>query len=256
MSEPFGALTGTTEAFEFRIGEWLAQPTLNRLGRGATTVHLRPKLMDILLYLARRAGQVVPQGELLEAVWARRFMAESALTRCMAELRETLGDVAAAPTYIETITKRGYRLVARVEWMEPADGAEPGGASAGRAPVAGPGSNRRSPAAAGPGPGPCCGVVWGEREIALAEGENVIGRVGEATVRVSSSKVSRRHARIVVIGGRALLEDLGSKNGTYLWGRRVAGPTELSDGDEICIGRDVLVFRFCYPTCTTDTDAR
>ena len=99
-----------------------------------------------------------------------------------------------------------------------------------------------------------CGLCWGEQEIPLSEGENFIGRTPDAVVRISSSRVSRRHARIVVTGGRAVLEDLGSKNGTYLRGRRIHGPAELSDGDEICFGRDVVLFRFCYPAGTTVTD--
>lgn len=99
-----------------------------------------------------------------------------------------------------------------------------------------------------------CRLCCAEQELPLSEGENVIGRTSEATVRISSSRVSRRHARIVVTGGRAVLEDLGSKNGTYLRGHRIQEPVELSDGDEICFGRDFVVFRFCYPEETTVTD--
>ncbi len=228
---------------DVRVGGWLVQPSLNRMLRGATTVHLRPKLMDVLAFLAGRAGEVVPQDELLEALWARRFMAESALTRCIAELRDALEDDAAAPTYIETVTKRGYRLIAPVEWV-----GDPGAEAAGAPATVHDRSRRAAPA-------PGCTLLWGDREIALSEGENLIGRVPEAAVRVSSARVSRRHARLVVVGGRALLEDLGSKNGTFVWGRRIAAPTELADGDEICVGHDVLVFRLAYPGGTTVTDA-
>jgi pSer/pThr/pTyr-binding forkhead associated (FHA) protein len=85
-------------------------------------------------------------------------------------------------------------------------------------------------------------VVWGERQIALFSGET-IGRAPEARISVDLARVSRRHARIVVTNGRAVLEDLGSKNGTFLRGARVAQPTELVDGDEIWAGSLVLVFR-------------
>jgi hypothetical protein len=196
--------------------------------------------MDVLAFLGQHQGEVVSKDEIIAAVWARQYMAESVLTRSIAELRRVLGDDAAKPRYIETVTKRGYRLVATVEYSE-------------------------APAAAPPKePAPCvppsalgehtCGLCWGEQEIPLSEGENIIGRTGDAVVRISSSRVSRRHARIMVASGRAVLEDLGSKNGTFLRGRRIHRPVELSDGDEICFGRDVMVFRFCYPMGTTLTD--
>jgi len=235
-----------TATHDFTIGEWLVQPALNRLSRGGTVFHVRPKLMDLLAFLAARAGGVVPQTELLEAVWSKRFMAESVLTRSIAELREMLGDDAASPRYIETITKRGYRLIAPVEWID-----SPGSVIPSAMPVGVRPADPPSPRAIAAG----CSVVWGEREILLVEGENIIGREAGAAVRVSSIKVSRRHARIVVAGGRARIEDLGSKNGTYVWGRRIA-TAELADGDEICVGNDVLIFRFSYPAGTTASDVR
>jgi len=247
-----------TTTCDVRIGDWLAQPALNRIERSDRVVHVRPKLMDILTLLAAHPAEVVAQDAIIEAVWARRFMAESVLTRCMAELREALGDDAATPRYIETITKRGYRLIAPVEWVgrpiaapppsiRPDAGPEPSLVEAGVRPG---GLRPRLE------PAPPCGVRWGERDIPLAEGANLIGRGPGSAVRVSSARVSREHARIVVSGGRAYLEDLGSKNGTYLSGRPVHARTELSDGDEILVGHDVLVFRFCYPTGSTLSDVR
>jgi pSer/pThr/pTyr-binding forkhead associated (FHA) protein len=78
----------------------------------------------------------------------------------------------------------------------------------------------------------------------LHEGENVIGRDPEATVFVDSVKVSRHHARIMVAGTTATLEDLGSKNGTYLHGTRLTTPVRLANTDEILIGQDIARFRF------------
>jgi pSer/pThr/pTyr-binding forkhead associated (FHA) protein len=62
--------------------------------------------------------------------------------------------------------------------------------------------------------------------------------------------VSRRHARIVVAGGQATLEDLGSKNGTFLRGKRLTSPAVLSDGDEILLGRVPMTFRVLTPVST------
>lgn len=227
-------------ACDFHLGEWLVQPSLNTLSRSDQTVRLRPKLMDVLAFLASRPGGVVSQEEILESVWSREFIAESALTRTIAELRKTLGDDAGEPRFIETISKRGYRLIARVERINEPATARSEDLARSRSP-----SPRRNSS---------CRLCWGEQELPLSEGENVIGRTSEAAVRISSSRVSRRHARIVVTGGRAVLEDLGSKNGTFLRGHRIQRPVELSDGDEICFGRDFVVFRFCYPEGTTVTD--
>ncbi len=227
----------------FRLGDLLVEPTLNRLSRGRTRVQIRPRLMDVLSFLAEHQGEVVSKDTILAAVWVRPFLAESVLSRSIAELRQILGDDAAHPRFIETITKRGYRLVAPVERV--------GQTTSASIPAEQPDLPRKpSPLGAH-----TCGLCWGEHEIPLEEGENVVGRTSDAVVRISSSRVSRRHARIVVTGGRVVLEDLGSKNGTYLRGRRIHRPVELSDGDEICFGRDVVVFRFCYPARTTMTEA-
>ena len=81
------------------------------------------------------------------------------------------------------------------------------------------------------------------RQIRLVEGENIIGREPEAAVWLDFFTVSRRHARIVISGDRAIVEDLGSKNGTQVRGERISGAVELEDGDEIRIGSIVLNFR-------------
>lgn len=115
---------------EFRLGDWLVRPSLNQLSREGTVVHLRPKVMDVLVHLAEHGSEVVSKEELVEAVWAKEFLADSALSRAVFELREVLGDEAQQPRYIETIPKRGYRLVAPVvrekKASEPAPSPEPG----------------------------------------------------------------------------------------------------------------------------------
>jgi pSer/pThr/pTyr-binding forkhead associated (FHA) protein len=95
------------------------------------------------------------------------------------------------------------------------------------------------------GTGTGCALLWGERLVPLAAGENLVGRDPECALTISSGLVSRQHARIVVDGGGATLRDLGSKNGTLVGGRRVEGELPLSDGDEVRIGPALLVF--CAP---------
>ncbi len=86
-------------------------------------------------------------------------------------------------------------------------------------------------------------LVMGGREIALASGASILGRLPEATLWIDSAGVSRRHARITVSEAGASIEDLGSTNGTYVNGERVSGERPLSDGDEIRLGPIEIVFR-------------
>jgi DNA-binding winged helix-turn-helix (wHTH) protein len=95
----------------FTVGDWLIEPSLCRVTRSGMVLRIRPQLMDVLVCLASRPGRCVSRTEILSTVWAGRFVAESGLARCIAELRQVLGDDARQPRIIETITKRGYRLM-------------------------------------------------------------------------------------------------------------------------------------------------
>lgn len=112
------ALPGDCQNGEFRLGEWLVQPSLNQLSHGQIVLHLRPKAMDVLVYLATRGGAVVSKDEVIKAIWAKEFLADSALARAVCELRQALGDEAQRPTYIQTIPKRGYRLITSARQVE------------------------------------------------------------------------------------------------------------------------------------------
>lgn len=114
----------------FHVGDWLVEPSLNRVTRSDEVHHLRPRLMDLLVYLAQRPGQVVAKDQILEAVWRQRFVAESVLSRSVAELRELLDDDVRHPRIVETISKRGYRLVAVVAQRFPDTGRSPSEADA------------------------------------------------------------------------------------------------------------------------------
>lgn len=98
----------------FRIGECLVEPRQNRIVRGDTEVHLEPRVMDVLVCLAARAGEVVSRDTLNEQVWRDVVVTDQAVTNCISELRQHLRDDRAAHRAIETIPKRGYRLVAEV----------------------------------------------------------------------------------------------------------------------------------------------
>ncbi len=89
--------------------------------------------------------------------------------------------------------------------------------------------------------GPC--LLWRGQSLSLREGENVLGRDDGASVVLDEPSVSRRHACITVAAGSAVLEDLGSRNGTVVRGERVHGPVVLEDRDTIRLGWACLVFR-------------
>jgi len=101
-----------------QIGEWRADRTTNELVRAGDTLRVEPKAMEVLMVLAARAGQVVSREELLAAVWPGVVVGDEALTQSVIKLRRALGDDSRAPSYIETISKRGYRLIATVRHSE------------------------------------------------------------------------------------------------------------------------------------------
>lgn len=220
-----GAMTaencgGSRQWAPLRIGDWIFEPELDRISRGEEQRKLRPRVTELLLCLAQADGKLVSKRQLIDHVWRSEFVTENALTHLIAELRAALGDSSADPHFVETIPRRGYRLIAEVEKCTFASAPE----------------IDETPRFAL--------VDENGLELALAEGENLIGRTSEARVRIDASEVSRRHARILIHGGSASIEDLGSKNGTYLRGRRIRAPERLDHADEITIGLDLARFRF------------
>ncbi|MCI0625988.1 MAG: transcriptional regulator [Acidobacteria bacterium] len=98
----------------FRTGEWGVEPSRNLLIRGTEEVHLEPRVMDVLVHLAERAGEVVSKEELVERVWKQRYVSDDVLTVAVYTLRKVLGDNPRQPRYIETVPRRGYRWIAPV----------------------------------------------------------------------------------------------------------------------------------------------
>jgi TolB-like protein/DNA-binding winged helix-turn-helix (wHTH) protein len=98
-----------------KIGEWIVSPDCNSMTRGALCHHLEPKTMAVLTELARQPNKVVNRSEILDKVWPRTFSGDEALSRCVSQLRSFFEDDSRDPHYIETIPKKGYRLVATCE---------------------------------------------------------------------------------------------------------------------------------------------
>ena len=99
---------------EFLVGEWLVESSLNRITKAGTKVSLEPKAIEVLLCLAKSAGEVLSKKEIIKSVWADTYVSDGVLSYCISELRKAFGDDAKNPQIIQTIPRRGYRLIKRL----------------------------------------------------------------------------------------------------------------------------------------------
>ena len=159
-------------------------------------------------------------------MWPATFVSDSNLATLVGEIRAALGDAARKPRYVRTAHRFGYAFCG--------EAIESGQDDSGQATA-------------------FCWLIRDDQRLPLATGENVIGRDASGGVHIDSVTVSRRHARIVISGTGAVLEDLGSKNGTFVDGKPIAKPTALEDGVEIRIGSIVFRFRMSSPRGSTAT---
>ncbi len=98
----------------FEVGDWRVDPAASRLTRGKETAPLEPKVMDLLVLLSARPKEVFSKEDIFAALWPGVTVGEDTLARAVSKLRKALGDTPKAPRYVETIPKRGYRLIAAV----------------------------------------------------------------------------------------------------------------------------------------------
>jgi DNA-binding winged helix-turn-helix (wHTH) protein len=202
------------------FGRFVFDEAGRELRSGSQRVSLSPKAFELLALLFRERPRALSKTELRDRLLPDTFMGETSLPRVVGEIRRALGDRSDRETFVRTVQRFGYAFVAVVV----TDVGEASSERAGRGPETG------------------CALLWGQRMVPLSEGENVVGRDPDCALTIPSGLVSRRHARIVVTGERATLQDLGSKNGTLLGGRRVKGEVQLAEGDEVRIGPALLVF--------------
>jgi DNA-binding winged helix-turn-helix (wHTH) protein len=217
-----------------RFGEFALDPARRELRRQDRTIHVSPQGLQFLELLLDHHSRVVSKEEIRTALWPDTFVAEGSLARVANELRAALSDDARDPRLIRTIHGVGYAFAGDISER---GGVGRAGDSSRLSDISGMIENDPQPRRFS------CRLVWDSRRIPLREGENVVGRAADAVVAIESPRVSRRHARITVSGVEAMLEDLGSKNGTFLDGQRIEAPTELRDGDEIEVGPVRLLFR-------------
>jgi DNA-binding winged helix-turn-helix (wHTH) protein len=201
-----------------------------RLFRGTREVHLSPKAFELLKVLVESRPRAVSKAELLERVWPGIFVSEASLARAVNEIRDGLEDAARRGHVVRTVHGFGYAFGADIQSES-----------------AGPGERL----ARG---GVMCWLSSANREVALQDGDHVAGRDPAAGIWLDSPKISRHHARVLVSGASVIVEDLGSKNGTFVNGERIAAAVTLKRDDQIRIGPFRFVFRVEFAPPSTETD--
>ena len=211
-----------------RFDDWVFDGGRRQLLRREEPVPVSPKAFDLLGTLIARRPNAVSKTELRERLWPSIVVSEANLPSLVAELRRVLGEVAARPRYLRTVPRFGYAFCGPAQDPDRREGPTPAS-------------------------GPSYRVLWAGREIELGPGENILGRAPEAVVWVDHPSVSRRHARILVSAVGAEIEDLGSKNGTFVQKRRIDATAPLADGEQVLLGSALVVFRAVRPASTETT---
>jgi DNA-binding winged helix-turn-helix (wHTH) protein len=210
-----------------RFGEFVFDPERRELRRSGALVHLSPKGFDLLAILIAHHPRAVRKEALYEQLWADTFVEYANLNNLISEIRAALGD--RERTIVQTKPRFGFAFAAETVL-----------------------ERDRAPAS----PEKIFQLVRGGVSSDLHPGRNLIGREDDCAIIIDSPAVSRYHAAIDIRGSAAFLEDLGSKNGTFLGNRRIESPVELHDRDEIEIGRALLRFRVFDRKGATVSDPR
>jgi DNA-binding winged helix-turn-helix (wHTH) protein len=214
-----------------RFGECLLDSETRELLVGGETVHLTPKAFELLAILIENRPRAISKTELHKKLWPETFVSDGTLTSVLAQVRSAIGDDEHSKPFIRTVHTFGYAFSGSAETESDVPRTTPRGAFAYR-------------------------LYWRSRQFPLVEGENVLGRDPGVSVLLDHTSVSRRHARIAISRKGALIEDLHSKNGTFVRGARIEAPSNLSDGDKIRLGAVSLKFRVVPLSESTETSAR
>ncbi len=194
-----------------RFGSFELDVARRQLLRDGHELHLTPKAFTLLAILIDGAPRVISKAELHERLWPNGLVTDATLVGLIKEIRRALSDGNDETPMIRTAHRVGYAFDAQVTKSTPQQRV-------------------------------VCWLTAVDRRLPLTAGENVIGRDPEANVCLEYATVSRRHARLVVLETGALLEDLGSKNGTTLNGKRLTEPTPLRNGDRFFCGQVLVAY--------------
>ena len=182
--------------------------------RGGREVHLPPKAFDLLLILVTNQPNAVGHDTLHAALWPGVHVSETSLAALVTQLRKALGDTSGDGRVIRTLHRVGYAFVgeATVTGAPPVT-AEPAGR-----------------------------LIWRGTVFDVSVGESVIGRDRGCAIQMDADSVSRRHARLRVSPQGAWVEDLHSKNGTWIDGERIHDAVALADGASFKVGSETVRF--------------
>ena len=204
-----------------RFGPFVLDPDTRELLRAGVRVPLSPKAFELLSLLVAHRPKAMAKSDLQERLWPDTFVVEKNLANLVGEIRDALGDDSSNPQFIRTVHRFGYAF----------RGVSPGNAASFL-------------------------LKWQHGRERLGEGAYILGRDPDADVFLNHTGVSRRHARLVISAGQATIEDLGSKNGTFVGERRVEGNQTLQDGDVVGIGSVKLMIFVVQAQTSTETDVQ
>ncbi len=209
------------------FGPFVLDTGTRELSRDGQAIHVTPKAFELLSMLIEHRPRAITKAGLYERLWPNTFVNEANLAVLIGEVRAALGDSARKPVFIRTAHGFGYAFCGQAVCLA------------------------ESPATAGTS-APTCLLASKTRHVSLHQGENIVGRDPSTDVWLDARSISRRHARIVVTGASATVEDAGSKNGTRLRGRRIEAVETLTDGDELMFGSVQMTFRW-FDAGSTET---
>ncbi len=189
------------------FGDFILDSGARQLERGDEPVHLTGKAFQLLTLLAGERPRVISKKEIYDTLWPDVYVQEANIKNLIAELRAALGDDA-----IRTERGAGYAFAFEAQDELPLAGSR-------------------------------FAVVINGVAVALREGRNVIGRDSAAHICIDLAAVSRRHATINIEGEEAMVQDLGSRNGTFLNGEKLEAARPLRPGDEIRIAQTAIRFQ-------------
>jgi DNA-binding winged helix-turn-helix (wHTH) protein len=219
------------------FGEFILDTDERRLLAGEREVHLSPKTFDLLAMLLESRPKALSKDVIFARLWPDVFVTENNLATLVTDLRAALGDDAHRPEFIRTVYAYGYAFIGDAIEQSPIGTPLE---LVSDEPVRAPSEWR---------------LIHEHREIPLVEGANVLGRSGAGVIVLESPTISRHHAKLSIAGDRATVEDLGSKNGTWIGTVPVAAAAPLRDGDELRLGSVVMVLRFGGDGSSTETVA-
>jgi DNA-binding winged helix-turn-helix (wHTH) protein len=213
---------------EFRFGDFTLDIDSRQLKRLGVDRHLSPKGFELLRLLVENRPRALSKQEIHEHLWPAVYVSEATLSSLVAEVRGALNETAVREGFIRTVHRFGYAFQGDATEVSPV-------------------ALSRLDARIR------CWIVWDSGQVGLKDGEHLVGRDGDVAIWLDSPTVSRHHARIRVSGDGTTIEDLRSKNGTFLHGERLSAPAPLVDGDEITLGSVPVKFRRIEPGLSTAT---